>query len=54
MHVDSIDGKIQTWRMYYKYSSFRIWIFMMKQETFSKLNLHECMARERRCCSYLA
>ena len=26
-HVHSIDGEIQTWRTYYKYSSFRIWIF---------------------------
>jgi len=23
---------------YYKYSSFRVWIFVMKQETFSMLN----------------
>ena len=37
-HVHSIDGEIQTRRMYFKYSSFRIWIFMMKQETFSILN----------------
>ena len=26
-HMHSIDGEIQTWRTYYKYSSFRIWIF---------------------------
>jgi len=26
-HVHSIDGEIQTWRTYHKYSSFRIWIF---------------------------
>jgi len=26
-HVHSIDGEIQTWRTYYKYSSFRMWIF---------------------------
>ena len=26
-HVRIIDGEIQTWRTYYKYSSFRIWIF---------------------------
>ena len=26
-NVHSIDGEIQTWRTYYKYSSFRIWIF---------------------------
>ena len=38
LHVHSIDGKIQKWRMYYKYSIFHTWIFMMKQETFSTLN----------------
>lgn len=27
-----MDGKIQTWWMYHKYSSFCVWIFMMKQE----------------------
>ena len=37
-HVHSIDGEIQTWQMYYKYSSFHIWIFMTKQETISTLN----------------
>ena len=37
-HVHSIDSEIQTWQMCYKYSSFRIWNFMMKQETFSTLN----------------
>jgi len=26
-NVHSIDGEIQTWRTYYKYSSFHKWIF---------------------------
>jgi len=38
LHVQSVDSEIQTWRMYYKYSSFHIWIFMAKQEAFSALN----------------
>jgi len=40
-HVNSIDGEIQTWRMYYKYSSFRTWIFMTKQETIQYIKSRE-------------
>ena len=38
LHVHSIDGKIQTWQMYFEYSGFHVWIFMMKQKIFSILN----------------